>query len=171
MANTKKWSFRDYLPIVEYLHNTVTTGEVILKLRDRKGVRRATIKDEVELAVRALQIEMSRTLSWENKGSTSDFLVYLEDDYDFDEDKQSEFNAAVENWINEYLVEGGRAKLLNALRVREHRAEQVETTVPIKAQKRDKQPIDRIDQLVKLLRKYTKQEIELALSRMGETLR
>ena len=161
MANIKKWDAQDYEPVVAYLHNTVANGEVVLKLRDRKGVRKATIKDEVELAIRALQTSLGK--AFPTSGLKVADSGHMSIKHLWDEKMVGE---AFENWITEYLVEGGRAKLLNALRVREHRAEQVEAPVPNKVRKQDKQPVDRVDQLVKVLSKYTKQEIDLALSRM-----
>lgn len=170
MANVKQWRVADFLPVSGYLRNTVTSGEVVLKVRDRKGVRRSNLQEECEVAIKALTMEISRAFSWEHKGCSETFRFLIDnDDQEYNGDEQTKCNKAFESWISEYLIEGGRAKLLNAMRVREHRAEQ--GVEPDEVKKKDKAPVDRIAQLAKVLSKYSEKEIDLALRMIGKTLR
>lgn len=138
----KHWTTSDIEPICEWLQNTVRDGEVILRLRNRKGARRTTIASELKVATDALR--------------TASRVV----DQDFGCQCHFYWNA-IESWIADYLVEGARQRLLGALRTRASRsAAEVKAEPKVVAQKA---PVDRVAQLAGILARYTPEEIRGAL--------
>ena len=96
----KKWSTSEVDEIADYLVNVASNVEVILKLRNRKGVRCTTLDAEVAIAVKALR---STVAAASRNGGAID--------------------PAFESWIGEYIVDGGREKLIAALRQRRQRSD------------------------------------------------
>ena len=175
----KHWKVIDVVQVEQYLQNTVANGEVVLRLRGRKGTRVTPLAQEVVVAVGALRSAVNGARSrhsllpvWDN--SKEAFVLVRKDGEPLDsttDDEQTLINQAYEDWIREYLIEGGRDKLLTALRVRQHRAAQKETAEPqVETQPEtpaSKPQASRIERLANTLRKYTHDEVREALALVG----
>ena len=175
----KHWKVIDVVQIEEYLNNTVVNGEVVLKLRGRKGTRVTTLAQEVVVAVGALRsaVNVARPRHslipvWDN--SKEAFALVRKDGEPLDsttDDEQTLIDRAFEDWIKDYLIEGGREKLLTALRVRQHRAAQKEIAEPQVVTQTEapasKPQMSRIEKLANTLRKYSHDEVREALALVG----
>jgi len=178
----KHWKVIDVVQIEEYLNNTVVNGEVVLKLRGRKGTRVTTLAQEVVVAVGALRsaVNVARPRHslipvWDN--SKEAFALVRKDGESLDsttDDEQMLIDRAFEDWIREYLIEGGREKLLTALRVRQHRAAQKEgaeqSTPQVETQTEahaSKPQMSRVEKLANVLRKHSHDEVREALALVG----
>ena len=154
----KHWKVIDVVQIEQYLNNTVVNGEVVLKLRGRKGTRVTTLAQEVVVAVGALR--SAAHAAGPKRSAPLD-----------DADEQRIIDRAFEDWIKDYLIEGGREKLLTALRVRQHRAAQKEIAEPQVVTQTEapasKPQMSRIERLANTLRKYSHEEVREALALVG----
>ena len=95
---TKKWSPEEVDDIVDYLLNVSAKAQVLIKLRNRKGVRCATFDEEIRLAVRALRLAVVNV-------------------------RDGSLDQAIETWISDYIVDGGRERLIESLKKRRQRGE------------------------------------------------
>ena len=174
----KHWKVIDVVQVEQYLQNTVANGEVVLRLRGRKGTRVTPLAQEVVVAVGALRsaVNVARPRHslipvWDN--SKEAFALVRKDGESLDsttDDEQMLIDRAFEDWIRDYLIEGGRDKLLTALRVRQHRAAQKEDAAQPETQPEppaSKPKASRIESLANTLRKYTRDEVREALALVG----
>jgi hypothetical protein len=95
---SKKWTSEEVDEIVGYLLNVSSNTQIILKLRNRKGVRCSTLDDEIRLAIRALRLAVAKS-------------------------RDGSLDQSIESWIADYIVDGGRERLIEALKKRRQRGE------------------------------------------------
>jgi hypothetical protein len=148
MGRIKHWNLDEVWEISEYLRSTVGV-ESLIKLRDNKGTRtksNTTLSSEIQTVIDAL--------AWSVRKVNDDPELV---------------NQAFETWISDYLVEGAREKLLNALRVRQHRQEAAEKALAEKEERGEEAELDAA--VTKLVKRYGLVKVFESLNRVFPPLK
>jgi len=130
MGKPKNWTPGEVVEAAEYLSNiSGRFAEHLLRIYDDKGDLVHTVSDQAIVASAAMIETLPVAFpDFEAKAIAEAIIAgVIPAAPPLGDEIQRAFDNAVEGWCDKYLVQGGRERLLTALRTRRYRAEQAKS--------------------------------------------